>query len=282
MLFELTRLRLSAMVAASALAGYLIAPGSPALSGALPTLLGVLLLASGASALNQVQEWRVDRAMERTRQRPIPSGRLTPLAGLLIALSLITLAFPFLLHPPDHRVALLGLFALLWYNGLYTPLKRHTSMAVLPGSLCGAIPPLMGWVAGGGPPGDYRIGLLCGLFFLWQIPHFWLLTLKAPHDQEKAGLPSLLQRLSTTRLLRLLRLWSLALATATLLFFALVPLAHPLSRFLAAAPVLLSLLGLPSHRDGLAPLGGLSFRNLTLFPLSLLAILLLDRAFFLP
>jgi len=233
-ILTLFRPRLSAVAALSALAGYALhpSPHAPATSAAL--LTAVFLLVAGCSALNQVQERRLDARMERTRCRPIASGRFSPRAGLACALLPMLLALALLWHLRP-AAALLGLGAAAWYNGAYTPLKRRTAFALLPGALCGALPPLIGWVAAGGNPGDYRIVLAAGLLFLWQIPHFWFFALKHRDDFQQAGLPTLLSTLPAEQLHRLALLWVFALACATLLPLTFGLLHHPVARLLGGA-----------------------------------------------
>ena len=234
MWMQLTRLRLSLMVTVSALAGYLLCPGRPTLLRALPALLGVLLLAGGCSALNQVQERELDARMERTRLRPLPCGRLTVRQALLIALGLVAAGLAALAATGRPAVVLLGLLALVCYNLLYTPLKRLSVLALLPGACCGALPPLIGWAAAGGRLTDYRALLLGGLFFLWQIPHFWLLAARYDKDLERAGLPSIARTLGEPRARRLVRLWLVALTAAVVQL--------PLFHLVQGLPVRLALL----------------------------------------
>jgi protoheme IX farnesyltransferase len=222
----LLRPHLSAMVAASALAGYALHPAPHAAGVAALLLAGVGFLAAGCSALNQVQERDVDARMERTRCRPVASGRLSVRAGLAIAL-LLAAGGVGLLAAVGWTTAGLGAFALLWYNGVYTPLKRLTAFAVLPGALCGALPPLIGWAAAGGPLADYRIVLLAGIICLWQIPHFWFFTLKHREDFLRGGLPTIFSRFTPTQIYRLALVWVFSLACATLLLPAFGVLQHP-------------------------------------------------------
>jgi len=113
----------------------------------------------------------------------------------------------------NRQVFLLGIFAMIWYNGAYTSLKRLTPFAVLPGSFCGAIPPVMGWFLAGGSALDYRIMLLAGIIVLWQVPHFWLLALSYPEDARRSGLPNLFSRIKPEKLRRLILIWIIALLT---------------------------------------------------------------------
>ncbi len=237
-ILQLTRPRLSALVAASALAGCLSGPRPPGAAGLAALTFGVLLLAAGCSALNQFQERSTDALMRRTCNRPLPSGRLSPGTGLLAALLMLATGLGALAAAQGTAVALLGLFAACWYNGVYTNLKKHSRFAVLPGALCGVIPPLMGWVAAGGDPADHRIVVFSGLLFLWQIPHFWLFTLRHREDFCRAGLPTVFDAFSGVQVLRIALAWSLALATGAWLLLSLGILYSPASRLLAAAIIL--------------------------------------------
>ncbi len=211
----LIRLPMSAMMALSALAGYLLSPTAPGGSEPLQLTVGIFLLAAGCSALNQVQERAADALMERTRHRPIPAGKLAPKAALCISAALLAAALLFLAAMGMGSLCW-GIFALLWYNGVYTLLKRYTLFALLAGSLCGAIPPLTGWGAAGGAPTDFRIVGFAAVFLLWQIPHYWMLCARYPGDCTDGILPSIFQRLDGQQLRRVNAAWLLCLAAATL------------------------------------------------------------------
>lgn len=215
LLIDLTRLRMSLFVTFSAWAGFILA--SKELSqGVVPLLPGVFLLASGASGLNQYQERREDKKMRRTKGRPIPSGNLSPSSALKLSLLLLLLGFS-ILWVGTNRMALgLGIFAVLCYNGIYTPLKKRTALAILPGALVGAIPPAIGWFSGGGRP-DGQLLAIALFFFIWQIPHFWLLLLDYRRDYEKAGFPAVTQAWGLNQAGRISFVWIFATAVAGLL-----------------------------------------------------------------
>jgi protoheme IX farnesyltransferase len=111
----------------------------------------------------------------------------------------------------------LGLFAVLWYNGVYTYLKRKTAFATIPGALIGVIPPALGWVSGGGSILDSRLWGISFFFFIWQVPHFWLLFLNFSRDYERAGLPSLTKIFSPEQLRRIIFFWILSTAVSSLI-----------------------------------------------------------------
>ncbi len=232
-LLQLTRLPLSLAVALSAMAGHLLAP--PGGASACLTGVAVFLLAAGSSALNQVQEVRTDSLMERTRHRPLPAGRLSTGKGAGIAIFLLLTGLLLLGFAGDAYAAALGLLCVLLYNGAYTPLKKRTAFAILPGALCGAIPPLIGWAAAGGDLRDPRIALLAALFFLWQIPHFWHLGLRWRDDYRRACLPVLSDLFTGRQSRRILGAWVFSLLAGALPFLLFGFLHQPGARALAAA-----------------------------------------------
>ena len=216
LLISLGKVRISLLVTLSTATGYLLAAEEVTIQMLLPAA-AVFLLACGACALNQFQERKIDALMERTKNRPLPSGRLNPSSGLFISLGLISIGSFILFHRANLLTGMLGLFAVFWYNAIYTPLKRKTAFAAIPGALIGAIPPALGWVSGGGSLLDPRIWAIVFFFFMWQITHFWLLLLDFGKEYEKAGLPSLTRIFSPTQLRRILFAWVFATAVACLI-----------------------------------------------------------------
>jgi protoheme IX farnesyltransferase len=214
-LLELGKVRIASMSVVSVIAGYLLAAGGFE-AGILTAVLGVFLLACGASALNQWQERDLDARMKRTAARPLPSGRVTPPYALLASLSMIALGTVTLF--PNWTAMALGIVTVMWYNGVYTPLKRVTAFAAVPGGLVGALPPVIGWVCAGGHILDPRILAVAFFFFIWQIPHFWLLLMRTGDDYRRAGLPSLTAVFSRPQLSRVTFVWMLATAVACLVF----------------------------------------------------------------
>ena len=182
-----------------------------------PVLLGVLFLAFGSAALNHYQEKDFDAKMNRTKDRPIPSGRISPANVLKISLILILLGSVILILWTNILALGLGLLNLVWYNFIYTLLKRKTPFAIVPGSLVGAIPPAIGWVAAGGSLLDPQISIITFFFFIWQIPHFWLLLLVMDKDYQQAGFPTLTQIFNHTQLSRITFIWIISTAVTGLL-----------------------------------------------------------------
>jgi len=206
---DLAKIRIGLLVTFSMVAGSILA--QRALSGRvfLPAL-GIFFLASGGCALNQYQERMIDGLMERTRRRPIPSGRMRPSVALASAVVMILLGFMFFLCSTSSTSLLLGVFALSWYNGVYTSLKRRTALASIPGALVGMFPPAIGWVSGGGSLSDPGLWVLALFFFLWQVPHFWLLGLQYADDYEKVGYPSLRRSFGPDQIRNIISIWLLA------------------------------------------------------------------------
>ena len=215
---ELIKFRIVRVVLLTTLTGYLLGPEPRADLGLLCALLGTLLLAAGSAVLNQWQDAGLDARMARTRDRPIPSGRVRRevafYVGTLLALLGAALLASGERHPREALV--LGVGALAWYNVVYAVLKRYTAFAVVPGSLVGALPPLIGFVAAGGDWSHPFILLVAAFFFVWQVPHFWLLVLLFGEEYAEAGLPSLTRVFSPEQLRRLTALWLLAAAVAGL------------------------------------------------------------------
>lgn len=213
---ELCKPGISLFSALSATMGLLLSAQGP---GALMLGLtcGVFLLSCGACALNQYQDRDLDAIMPRTAGRPLPSGRISPATALNFSLALICLGALVLMVFSAAAVVCLGLFAVLWYNGVYAFLKRRSAFAVLPGSLIGAVPPAMGWVSGGGALADHRLIIVCFFFFMWQAPHFWLLLMDRAGEYNRAGIPSPADLLSRGQLRRIVFVWINAAAVSALL-----------------------------------------------------------------
>lgn len=212
---ELLKIRITAASTVTTLVGYVLARGQFDLTLA-PVLAGIMLQACGAAALNQVQDANLDAVMPRTAGRPIPSGRVSRKAALVYALTLLVLG-SVLLGLVSPLAATLGLAAAVVYNGIYTPMKRVSPFAALPGSFIGALPPVVGWVAAGGYLSDPTIHLVGFFFFLWQIPHFWLLLLFYEKDYLDGGLPSLFDKFDRNQIVRLTFVWIAAVCVAALL-----------------------------------------------------------------
>lgn len=216
LLLELNKVKITFAVTLTTIAGYVLAKNEFD-SGLVLPVLGIFILACGAAALNHYQDRDKDALMKRTINRPIPSGKISPNMVLIIAIFEIALGTFIIYLGSNFLAAQLGLLALIWYNGIYTPLKRKTAFAVVPGSIIGAIPPMVGWVAGGGELSDPRLFVLAFFFFIWQVPHFWLLMLKYGKEYEDAGYPSITSMISKQQIKNATFMWTAATAVTALM-----------------------------------------------------------------
>ncbi len=214
-LLLLVRPRLSSMVALATLSGYLATPVTASLRHALCLAFGVFLLTAAASSLNQVQERAEDRLQPRTCNRPVASGRMSPRSALLLAMLLLFSGL-LLLSSVSPAAAAIGAAAVAWYNLLYTPLKKRSSLALLVGALGGAAPPLLGWVASGASPFEPRAVHLYLLLVLWQVPHFCCLSLRDNLRCQQIGLKIIPRQWNTFQVIRQVRLWTLGLGVLLL------------------------------------------------------------------
>jgi len=216
-ILELTKIRISLFATLSTSAGFVLAHRGLSGEMILP-ILGVFFLASGSCALNQYQERQNDQWMERTQGRPIPSKKLSPSTALKISIGLLFLGSILLYFGARWSALGCGLLAVIWYNGVYTFLKRRSAFAAIPGALVGAIPPVIGWISGKGFFSlDPQILSISFFFFIWQVPHFWLLLLIFGKDYEKAGLPSLTRIFTSLQLSRITFIWIFSTAAACMM-----------------------------------------------------------------
>lgn len=196
-LLALTKPRIVAMVVVTVAAGFVLALAAaaaapPAAAAVLlgHTLLGTALVAAGTNALNQLFERDVDARMERTRQRPLPAGRLTVAAAAAFAWAAGVIGILYLAVSVNLLTAALAAATLGTYAFLYTPLKRRTSLATLVGAVPGALPIVGGWTAAGGSL-SLEAWVLFAILFLWQLPHFLALAWIYREDYRRAGLQML-------------------------------------------------------------------------------------------
>lgn len=167
-------------------AGRLDGPGPGAVT-VLSTLVGMALIVAGANALNMYVERDIDRHMARTKNRPLPAGRMQPRLALWFGLATSALAVPVLAIGANSTTALLAVVANVLYVLAYTPLKQHSQYALHVGAIPGALPPLLGWTAGTGRIEAAGV-VLFAIMFLWQIPHFIAIATFRKADYARAGL----------------------------------------------------------------------------------------------
>jgi protoheme IX farnesyltransferase len=185
---EITKAGLAVSVLFSSIAGYLLGfdKEHPFQWSVLAMLMvGGYCMVGASNAFNQVIEKDLDALMDRTKNRPVPSGRMTPNMALFIA-SLLTIVGLVLLYMINPKTAMFGAISIFLYTSVYTPLKTITPLSVFVGAFPGAIPFMLGWVAASGDFG-IEAGTLFLIQFFWQFPHFWSIGWFLYEDYEKAG-----------------------------------------------------------------------------------------------
>ena len=173
---QLTKVRLAVSVVFSSVAGYFLAADTPVLIDVILLAFGGYFMVGASNAFNQVLEKDLDVLMDRTKNRPLPSGRMSvqPVLGLLV------------LYTINTRTALFGGISIFLYVCVYTPLKTRTPLAVFVGAFPGAIPFMLGWVAYSNHFG-IEPGVLFMIQFFWQFPHFWAIGWMLDDDYKRAG-----------------------------------------------------------------------------------------------
>jgi protoheme IX farnesyltransferase len=183
----------------------------------LVTLTGGTLAAAAAQTLNCIYDRDIDYEMERTRHRPLPSGRVQPRDALLFAIALGTLSFTVLAVGANLLSALLAMSGIVFYMLVYTHwLKRHSAQNIVIGGAAGAIPALVGWAACTGTL-SWAAWVIFAIVFLWTPPHFWALALMIRDDYAKVGVPMLPVVAGDEHTTRQIWLYTLLLVPATLL-----------------------------------------------------------------
>jgi len=218
----LVKARLTSMVLVTALIGFLFGWRGP-LDWLLlfHTLFGTLLAAAGAAALNQVFESDYDGLMRRTKDRPIPTHRISRDSGLFIGVVSSAVGIVYLSVTTNLLAALLAALTVGTYVFVYTPLKRVTTLNTIVGAVPGALPPVIGWAAARGEAG-VESWVLFTILFLWQMPHFLAISWLYREDYRRAGFRMLSSQDTDCRLTgRLAFLYSMGLMSVSLLPFVL-------------------------------------------------------------
>ncbi len=181
----ITKARLAISVVFSAIAGYLLATPYIEFTALFLLTFGGYGMVGASNAYNQIIEKDRDALMQRTKNRPIPAGRMSVATAMTIAVTLTVLGIA-ALYALNPKTALFGTLSLVLYTGVYTPLKTKTSLSVFVGAIPGAIPFMLGWVAA---TDDFGIepGTLFMIQFFWQFPHFWALGWMLYDDYKRGG-----------------------------------------------------------------------------------------------
>jgi len=182
---EITKMRLSLSVVFSSIAGYLLGADEVSFYTILLLAFGGYFMVGASNAFNQIIEKDLDALMERTKNRPIPAGRMSVKSAFILA-SLFTIFGIVILYIINPQTAMFGAISIFLYTSAYTPLKTKTPLSVFVGAIPGAIPFMLGWVAA---TNDFGIepGTLFMLQFFWQFPHFWAIGWFLHDDYKKAG-----------------------------------------------------------------------------------------------
>jgi heme o synthase len=282
-ILELVKIRITFFVGMSAAFGYIIAANDIS-SGMILPVLGIFLLSCGSAAMNHYQERDTDTLMHRTNKRPLPSGLMTPGSVLGLVLGLSAAGSLLLLATSDVTALIFSLLAFLSYNAIYTPLKKVTPFAVIPGSLVGAFPVMAGWAAAGGAFLDPRLIAVTLFFFIWQIPHFWLLMDMYSADYERANFPTLRMYFDEKSLAVLTFLWMIILVFSSVFFVTTGIVSNLMTRIAIAALGIWLIAGtysiIPNRGDKRANRS--AFMKINIYVLAITLAVMIDKVLSLP
>ena len=180
-----TKMGLSLSVVFSSIAGYLLGAETVSFTVLILLAFGGYFMVGASNVFNQIIERDYDALMERTKDRPIPAGRMSVRTAFILA-SVLTIMGIVILYSINPQTAMFGAISIFLYTSAYTPLKTKTPLSVFVGAIPGAIPFMLGWVAA---TNDFGIepGMLFMLQFFWQFPHFWAIGWFLHDDYQKAG-----------------------------------------------------------------------------------------------
>ena len=218
----LTKPRIMSLLLVTGFCGMIVgARGWPGTTTAIAAMTGLALACGGASALNHMLDRDIDPLMgERTKQRPVASGRVAPSRALEFGLALSAFSFVLLASTVNVLTAVLALVGNLFYVLVYTRwLKRSTPQNIVIGGAAGAVPPLVGWAAATGHVGVAAL-ILFAIVFVWTPPHFWALAILIKDNYKAAGVPMLPVVKGDRETARQILLYSLGLVAVTLLPWA--------------------------------------------------------------
>lgn len=186
----LAKPRITLLVIITTAGGLWMAPSQLDLFRILVTIIGTVLVVIAANVLNCYLERDSDRFMARTKNRPLPGGRMSAQSALIFGLALAAVSVPALTFLVNPMTGLLAAIALVSYVWVYTPMKQRSPVALWVGSISGAMPPLMGWTAVTGTA-DWPGVVLFGILFLWQLPHFLAISVYRQREYTRAGIKTL-------------------------------------------------------------------------------------------
>ena len=184
--FEITKFRLSFLVALSSVFGFFISSSKVDINEVFILLVGGYLISSSSVINNQILEKDLDKMMNRTNKRPIPTGRISVYKSVIISIFSMIIGLFLISFYLNIYAALLSFISLILYSFVYTPMKKFGPIAVFIGAIPGALPPLIGWVASTGQITLEAI-IIFSIQFIWQFPHFWAIAWMYDDDYKKVG-----------------------------------------------------------------------------------------------
>ena len=184
--FEITKFRLSLLVALSSVFGFFISSSKVDLNEVFILLVGGYLISSSSVINNQILEKDLDKMMNRTNKRPIPTGRMSVYKSVIMSIFSMIIGLFLISFYLNIYSALLSFISLILYSFVYTPMKKIGPIAVFIGAIPGALPPLIGWVASTGQITLEAI-IIFSIQFIWQFPHFWAIAWMYDDDYKKVG-----------------------------------------------------------------------------------------------
>ena len=184
--FEITKFRLSLLVALSSVFGFFISSSKVDINEVFILLVGGYLISSSSVINNQILEKDLDKMMNRTKKRPIPTGRISIYKSVIMSIFSMIIGLFLISFYLNIHAALLSFISLILYSFVYTPMKKFGPIAVFIGAIPGALPPLIGWVASTGQITLEAI-IIFSIQFIWQFPHFWAIAWMYDDDYKKVG-----------------------------------------------------------------------------------------------
>ena len=184
--FELTKFRLSALVSFSAVFGFLLASNEADLFKIFILFISGYLVSASSVINNQILEKNFDKLMDRTKNRPLPMGKISSKKSILISIIFMLVGLTLMGYFLNIYAAVISFLSLLLYSFIYTPLKRVGPIAVFVGAIPGALPPLIGWVANTNSISLEAV-IIFSIQFIWQFPHFWAIAWLYDDDYKKVG-----------------------------------------------------------------------------------------------
>lgn len=278
-IMTLMKFRIAIATGISSTVGYLLSTDNHSLA-LLGAFFGAFFLAAGAASVNEIQEWKYDAMMNRTKSRPIPQKFFTAKEAIPFSIMFFIFGFSILMiFMQSYITLIIGLSAFVMYNGFYTPLKRVTPFATIPGALIGVIPPIMGWSLGNTHFFSPQLIALVIFLFVWQIPHFYFLLFIFENDYRNAGFPVLTDRFSIIQISRISFVWIITLVFVSAMIMLTDKNFNPyiLVFYLTAGVVLLFRVRKMFSHTNTLKFYRLAFMQLNMFVLLVLALVSLNK-----